>query len=589
MKINPNIVFKQIVINNLFCFRELEFDFEKFYGMNLITGINNDIKNVKNGSGKSSFISAIFLALYGKTPKNINNSYLVFRQNINEPGFTKITFEVNGKIYVIVTTIEYNKSSKCQLFENGINISKASIKDTRLFIENEILKIPPNIFLQTVLLSEKTTNNFFTLTKHEKKIFKEELFDLTIFGEMYNLIHKDNLNLNTEITTNQEKLKLLENTIDDLVTHSEKCKTDSKNLIKKFKDEIKEKQSKKFSLLKVENEELFNKRLAILEEKKNQFQLKEYELKNKITRLDSSISFEKKQKDNIIKYNNKFSSILDIVCDDCKNNIADKYSINDNKSQLNEIESNIINKHNEIKQIEEQNKELGSKLKKAIALIKDIEAINLDLRYLSKQLKNALNEKETPFKKLIDDNSKLKDNIKNELEEKILEKYYLSHLEELISDEGIKKYIIKDSIKIVNERLKYYLSKLGANYICTCDADFNFTFLTDSGETSYNTFSSGEMARINIATLFAFKDLLSVHSMTLTNLLFIDEFLDSSLDEYAINAILEILRENLNEKQLGIFIVSHRPEILSKIEEDSIFENVIKFEKTNGESSISTI
>jgi len=75
--------------------------------------------------------------------------------------------------------------------EDEIDLTKSTMTETRKFIADEILHCDLSIFLRTVLLSSDQNYNFFRLKKWEKKEFIEKLFDISVFGEMYNLIHRD--------------------------------------------------------------------------------------------------------------------------------------------------------------------------------------------------------------------------------------------------------------------------------------------------------------------------------------------------------------------------------------------------------------
>ena len=50
-----------------------------------------------------------------------------------------------------------------------------------------------------------------------------------------------------------------------------------------------------------------------------------------------------------------------------------------------------------------------------------------------------------------------------------------------MSQDTLRKFIIKDLIHLLNNKIKIYLSKLGANYTCIFDEDMNYTFITDGG------------------------------------------------------------------------------------------------------------
>jgi DNA repair exonuclease SbcCD ATPase subunit len=122
---------------------------------------------------------------------------------------------------------------------------------------------------------------------------------------------------------------------------------------------------------------------------------------------------------------------------------------------------------------------------------------------------------------------------------------------------------------------------MGAKFTCVFDENLHYTFYTDSGETSYENFSSGERMRLSIATSFAFRDFMSIRSGINANILVLDEYLDSGLDSSAIINLMSILKEFSIINHYDIYIVSHRKEI-----SDTYFNNIITVEKTNDVSKI---
>lgn len=67
-----------------------------------------------------------------------------------------------------------------------------------------------------------------------------------------------------------------------------------------------------------------------------------------------------------------------------------------------------------------------------------------------------------------------------------------------------------------------------------------------------------------------------------SNILILDEYMDSNLDSLAINGLLNILTEFLSLYNQRVYVISHRHEI-----DESIFNNTIIVEKTNGISKLS--
>jgi DNA repair exonuclease SbcCD ATPase subunit len=134
----------------------------------------------------------------------------------------------------------------------------------------------------------------------------------------------------------------------------------------------------------------------------------------------------------------------------------------------------------------------------------------------------------------------------------------------------------------LNNKIKYYLHKLGTNCDIVFDEDMKYDFITTSKTgVEFNNFSKGEQARISIATCFAFRDFLSSRSNISSNIFILDEFFDSNVDPLALENTMGILNDFIVNNKQKIFIVSHRSEIC-----DDVFDHIIMVEKKNNISSL---
>jgi DNA repair exonuclease SbcCD ATPase subunit len=111
------------------------------------------------------------------------------------------------------------------------------------------------------------------------------------------------------------------------------------------------------------------------------------------------------------------------------------------------------------------------------------------------------------------------------------------------------------------------------------DEEFNETIQSPIHEDfSYSSFSEGEKARINLALVFAWREIAKFKNSIHTNLMLFDEVFDSSLDSFGTEEFLKIIRYVL--KDMNIFVISHKVGLEDK------FENVYKVEKLKGFSRI---
>ena len=121
---------------------------------------------------------------------------------------------------------------------------------------------------------------------------------------------------------------------------------------------------------------------------------------------------------------------------------------------------------------------------------------------------------------------------------------------------GLPTRIIKQYIPIINKLINKYLTILELPVGFELDEVFNETIKSRfRDEFSYSSFSEGEKARINLALMLTWRDIGKLRNSTSTNLLIMDEVLDSSTDEDGIENLLKIF-SSFGEST-NIFVVSH--------------------------------
>jgi len=129
---------------------------------------------------------------------------------------------------------------------------------------------------------------------------------------------------------------------------------------------------------------------------------------------------------------------------------------------------------------------------------------------------------------------------------------------EMLKDTGLKAKIVQQYLPNINISINDYLDKMGANYSYVLDENFNETIKSRHRDKfSYGSFSNGERSRINFAIMLMWIDLAKSKNTISSNLLLIDEVLDSALDEDGINKVMHIF----DAMEMNIFVVSHRKEI----------------------------
>tara|TARA_R110000868_G_C10558058_1_gene736599 strand:- start:272 stop:673 length:402 start_codon:yes stop_codon:yes gene_type:complete len=132
----------------------------------------------------------------------------------------------------------------------------------------------------------------------------------------------------------------------------------------------------------------------------------------------------------------------------------------------------------------------------------------------------------------------------------------------------------------MNKLINKYLHLMDFYVTYTLDENFGEVIKQANKESfSYASFSEGEKLRIDLAILFAWREIAKAKNSTNTNLLILDEIFDSSLDGNGIEDFIGIL--NTISENTNVFIISHRGDQVA-----DKFQNTLKFAKLNGFSKI---
>jgi len=145
-------------------------------------------------------------------------------------------------------------------------------------------------------------------------------------------------------------------------------------------------------------------------------------------------------------------------------------------------------------------------------------------------------------------------------------------------DSFIRRKIIEQNLNYLNNRLTHYLTEIGLPHSVKFMSDLTVE-ITDMGrELDEGNLSRGENTRLILALSFAFRD---VHESTnnSSNLVFIDELLDSGLDSVGVEASVKILKRMARERHKSVWLISHREELTSRV------HNIFTVRKSEGFTS----
>ena len=254
------------------------------------------------------------------------------------------------------------------------------------------------------------------------------------------------------------------------------------------------------------------------------------------------------------------------------------------KEGIEEIEETVARARDRMNQIESVLNEVREKETEAVEKETSIKGI----RKAIGRAKVTLDEITKQRSEDTDNDRKELDGLKNDMEEMSRERevlvddqFHYGIAANLLKDSGIKGRIIKHYIPLINRTINRYLTQMNLFVNFTLDEEFNETIKSRHHDIfSYASFSEGEKKKIDLALLFAWRAIASSKNSVSTNLLLMDEILDGSLDDTAVEAFLEILKGF--DRSVHVFVISHKPKELL----ESKFERHLKFVKTKNFSRL---
>jgi len=568
------LVLKKIKFKNFF-------SYGNYYTEIILDNYKTNIISASNGSGKSVLLDAIVFSLYGKPYRKINKSDII--NSINKKDcVVELYFENNNKFYKIIRGI---KPNIFQIYKNDNLIpSPNNINDYQKILET-ILGINYKTFINVVILGSAKYASFMDLSLADRRELVEELLDIKIFSFMNGLvkeklkdIKKELLDLEHEKTLIKEKIKSNQKVIDSQKKNNEELIDKRNSDISLYKENIKE--------LEIKKQFLDSQITELLDKISNKQEV--YEKQQKGIKIKAKVESEEKR---IIKENSFYENYDE--CPTCKQSLNLEFKNNiliKNKEELiiynekkNKVDNGLKILKNKILEIEKIIEEINNIRNNVSRIDSDIKNYNFNIEKFYKEIKELNNKTD------LEEYYKEIKVFENKLDRLVLEnnnlendKNHYDFILEMLKDDGIKSLIIKQYIPILNKRINHYLNEM--NFFVSFYFNESFEEVIKSrymDEYKINSFSEGEKLRINLAILFAFRDIAKIKNSVNCNLLIMDEVADGSGDGQCVEDLFKLI--SLFENQ-NIFIISHKNEML-----DEHFDRKIKISKNKNFSRIEEI
>ena len=147
-------------------------------------------------------------------------------------------------------------------------------------------------------------------------------------------------------------------------------------------------------------------------------------------------------------------------------------------------------------------------------------------------------------------------------------------------DSFIRKKIIDQNLMYLNNRLTYYLDKLGLPHQVVFLNDLSVEITQLGQDLDFDNLSRGERNRLILGLSFAFRDVWESLYQGI-NLMFIDELIDSGMDASGVENSVAVLKKMSRTRLKNIFLISHKDELIGRV------NTILKVIKENGFTSYS--
>ena len=511
-----------------------------------------------NGSGKSTILDALTFSLFGKPFRKISKSMLV--NSVNEKDtMVEVEFSIGKNSYQVIRGI---KPNKFMVYCNGQPWDEdAKAVDQQKNLEQNVLKMNFKSFTQIVVLGSSTFVPFMRLPGQQRREIIEDILDIQVFSVMNNRLKDKIRENNEEIKDLDYQLHLLEEKIELQKQYMLELKKKTDAEIDKKKEKIKEYQQEEESSLgniRDLTDQVTNLSTEMEEYSKSSSKLKK--LNTFLIKLNQKLQTCKKEHE-FFEDNH--------VCPTCTQDLSDEFradKIEEGKTKLDEMNVGYEELQTAIKDEEERNEkflELTQEVNTKNTTITNINyqlmSIRSNIDEISKEIKEL--EGSTPDKKaefvklegLIEDKKATKKNCAVSKKDRDV----LQVATTLLKDSGIKTRIIKTYLPTMNKLINQFLQSMDFYVNFTLNENFEETIKSRYRDVfSYESFSEGEKARIDISLLLTWRSIAKLKNSVDTNLLILDEIFDGSLDQSGTSDLGWILR-NFDDNT-NVFVISHK-------------------------------
>ena len=563
-------------------------DFDKGQ-LTLVLGENLDLggddSGARNGTGKTTIINGLSYGIYGQALTNIKRDNLINKIN-SKAMLVTVTFEKDGVEYHIErgrkpNLLKFSINGEEQDLED-LDESQGDSRETQKSIE-EMIGMSHEMFKHLVALNTYT-EPFLAMKPNDQRSIIEQLLGITLLSEKAENL-KEQLRLtkdaisteNTRIETVKASNDRIQQSIDALERKQKLWDEQKETAIENLRKSI-----DRLSTIDIDVEISAQKTLV-------EWTANKKERDNLVSLVAKQTATVEREQKTLEKLEQELTSLAAHKCHSCGQDIHDV-----------KHEDMVSAKNKQVEEsrtaIEEHQAELAT-FNEALSLVGELGAcpqVHYDSLEQALNHKNTLSGLEKDVENKQDETNPYLEQIE-ELKNTAVQEISWDHANELVrvkehqeflyklltnKDSFVRKRIIDQNLAFLNQRLTYYLDKIGLPHIVEFQNDLSVIITQLGQDLDFDNLSRGERNRLILSMSWAFRDVWEnlYHSI---NLLFIDELVDSGMDSSGVESSIAVLKRMTRERDKNVFLISHRDDLSSRV------NHVLKVIKENGFTSYS--
>ncbi len=550
-------------------------------GENLDQG--GDDSGSRNGTGKTTIVNALSYALFGTALTNIKKDNLINKIN-NKNMLVTLAFSKDGTDYRIErgrkpNVLKFYVNDQEQETEESDD-AQGDMRETQKDLD-DLLGMSHDMFKHIVALNTYT-EPFLSMRANDQRVIIEQLLGITLLSEkaesLKELIRqtKDAI---TQETANIEAIKKsnekIQQSIDSLFTRQAAWNKQHEQDLEKIARAI----------VELENVDIESElETHALQKVYAEYSAKLRSLNKERATLESATAQAERS---VTKYDSELAKLANKTCHACEQQLHDhkhEEMTTTAKANLVEAQKYLDKVTADLKKIQKEITAIGELTRPADTYYETVEEAlkhQNNLQTLETQYTVKIGETD-PYQEQIDEltNTALQETSWDAVNEMTTIKEHQEFLLKLLTSKEsfIRKKIIDQNLAYLNNRLTYYLDKMGLPHTVVFQNDLTVEITQLGQDLDFDNLSRGERNRLILGLSWAFRDVWESLYQNI-NLLFVDELVDNGLDASGVENALAVLKKMARERKKNIYLISHKDELIGRV------NNVLKVIKENGFTS----